>query len=360
MEQALTIRPARLRQFGSPHNCGFVVVTTATMAKIIEIDTTGAEYDSADILTLGDSERFEEALASRIPDNRHILAICPDMFFESPPDELLGPRRKLLAMACNSTPTSPEIIRHFYDIMERTSPQSQDAFSDTFFELLEESEELVYTDAKRGTRATLQHLQEGLVWNQQAGSVDWGEQQIVPSGEISVLPVEITEFSSSLHLPLAGDIVFRGYPILHNGTPSFTRDDQARVHRELACLNHSAVIAHVEEGIITRIRPENEEALPAVRMLEAMFAVDSRYQIVWEIGHALNTSLDLLPGNHAMNEVYGGTDGCLHWGLGLTPYTQYHLDIISPDTTVRTSGGTIVLGVEGGYQHDRLASPDAP
>ncbi|MBV9447808.1 MAG: hypothetical protein JO345_18135 [Streptosporangiaceae bacterium] len=359
MGQTLTIRPARLRQFGPSRDCGFVVVTTPTMAKNIEIDATGAEYDSAIVITLGDSERFEEALASRIPDDSHVLAVCPDVFFESPSDELLGPRRKLLAMACNSTPTSPEVIQHFYEIMERTSSQAQDAFSDTFFELLEESEELVYADAKRGTMATLQHLQDGLVWNQQAGSVDWGEQQIVPSGEISVLPVEITEFSSSLHLPLAGDIVFRGYPILHNGTPSFTREDQARIHGELACLNHSAVIAHVEDGIITRIQPENDGARPAARMLEAMFSVDSRYQIVWEMGHALNTSLDLLPGNHAMNEVYGGTDGCLHWGLGLTPYTQYHLDIISPDTTVSTSRGTIVLGVEGGYQEDRLASPAA-
>jgi len=49
-----------------------------------------------------------------------------------------------------------------------------------------------------------------------------------------------------------------------------------------------------------------------------------------EIGFAHNVTLQLLDGNHAMNEVYGGlnegSDGCLHWGLGLTPYTQYHLD----------------------------------
>src|SRR5207248_1119430 len=125
---------------------------------------------------------------------------------------------KLMAMACNSTPTDLKIIEHFLDITERTSPADQAAFADTFFELLEESEELRYVDAKRGTVATLQHLSDGLVWNQQAGPLDWGEQQIVPSGEISVLPVEITEFAEELHLPLQGDIVFRGYPILHNGT----------------------------------------------------------------------------------------------------------------------------------------------
>ena len=56
-----------------------------------------------------------------------------------------------------------------------------------------------------------------------------------------------------------------------------------------------------------------------------------------------------------MNEVYGGTEGCLHWGLGLTPYTQYHLDIISPGTTVYTDAGEVVLGVPGGYSADRFA-----
>ncbi|HUY50995.1 MAG TPA: hypothetical protein VMV92_35700 [Streptosporangiaceae bacterium] len=280
-----------------------------------------SQYSAYQTIIMLPGERFEKLLAEKIPEPAHVLAICPGIFFESPPSELLG-RRKLMAMACNSTPASVEVIRHFLEIMERTSPQEQAAFSDTFFELLEESEELVYVDAKRDARATLQHLNDDLVWNQQAGPLDWGEQQIVPSGEISVLPIEITDFREDLHLPLQGDIVFRGYPILHNGTPSFTRANQHRIYERLKCLNRHAVIAHVENGIITAIKPADEDAGSAVDMLNAMFEVDARYRIVWEIGHALNTSLDLLPGNHAMNEVYGATEGCLHWGLGPLPLTS--------------------------------------
>lgn len=351
----LEVRPERIRQFGPQHGTTFVLVATPDIADMITTHRDHAEYSAYQTIIMLPGERFEKLLAEKIPEPAHVLAICPGIFFESPPSELLG-RRKLMAMACNSTPASVEVIRHFLEIMERTSPQEQAAFSDTFFELLEESENLVYVDAKRDARATLQHLNDDLVWNQQAGPLDWGEQQIVPSGEISVLPIEITDFREDLHLPLQGDIVFRGYPILHNGTPSFTRANQHRIYERLKCLNRHAVIAHVENGIITAIKPADEDAGSAVDMLNAMFEVDARYRIVWEIGHALNTSLDLLPGNHAMNEVYGATEGCLHWGLGLTPYTQYHLDIISPDTTVYTDRGIAVLGVKNGYSSDRVAS----
>lgn len=355
----ITIDPARLRQFGDPADAVFCLVTNPELADKIDIAETGG-YRAYITVPFQTGEKFEDVLPTRIPEPAHILAISPSAFFESPDSELLGSRRKLMGMACNSTPTSLEIVRHFLNIMERTSPQAQADFSDKFFELLENAGHLVYVDAKHGTRAVLDHLQPDLVWNQQAGPLEWGEQQIVPSGEISVLPIEIRDFSEDLHLPLEGEIALRGYPILHNGTPSFSRKDQARIHSRLSALNEHAIIARVEAGVITSIRPHTPGAQPAVDMLSMMFEVDSRYRIVWEIGHALNVSLDLLPGNHAMNEVYGGTSGCLHWGLGLTPYTQYHLDTISPDTTVYTDAGDLVLGVPGGYDNDRIAGTSIP
>ena len=352
---ALVIDPARLRQFGEPNDAVFCLVTNPELAGQFEIARTGGYRDYLTI-PFRAGERFEQVLPERVPEPAHVLAISPDAFFESPDSSVLGSRRKLLGMACNSTPTSMEVVRHFLAIMERTSPEAQNAFSDRFFELLESTDHLIYVDEKHGTRAVLDHLQPDLVWNQQAGSLSWGEQQIVPAGEISVLPVEIREFGEELHLPLEGEIALRGYPILHNGTPSFSRKDQARIHARLSALNEHAVVARVEAGVITSLNPHTPEAKDAADMLETMFEVDSRYQIVWEIGHALNVSLDLLPGNHAMNEVYGGTEGCLHWGLGLTPYTQYHLDTISPDTTVYTESGEVVLGVKGGYDQDRMAA----
>jgi hypothetical protein len=353
MPKPITVDPDKLRQFGSPEDAVFCLVTNPEFKDDIVIKKSGSYRDYITV-PLHKGERFEDILPN-IPEPSHIFGISPGAFFESPLSEVLGPRRKVMAMACNSTPTTLELIAHFLDVMERTSPEEQDGFSDTFFELLEEADHLVYVDRKRGTRATLQHLNDTLVWNQQAGALEWGMQQIVPAGEISVLPVDIQEFEETLRLPLEGEIVIRGYPILHSGTPSFSRADQARIYRELACLNEHAIVCRVEDGAISDMRADTPGATPAVNMLNAMFEVDSRYRLVWEMGHALNTELELVVGNHAMNEVYGGTHGCLHWGLGLTPYTQFHLDIISPDTTVYTDGGTIVLGVEGGYESDRIA-----
>lgn len=63
-----------------------------------------------------------------------------------------------------------------------------------------------------------------------------------------------------------------------------------------------------------------------------------------QIGFGINTQLEILPGNLGMNEVYGGKYGSIHWGLGLTPWTQYHLDIICPDTKVLSDTGEIIIG----------------
>ncbi|RSO41791.1 hypothetical protein DMH15_12725 [Streptomyces sp. WAC 06725] len=338
----ITIDPGRFSQFGEATGSSFCLVTNSELVDRFDIART-APYREFLTITMDRGDDFTEILGKKIPEPAHVLVISPYRFFESPDPDLVG-QRKIMGMACNSTPTGLDEIRHFLGVMERTSAADQAAFCDTFFELAEDSEHLVYVDPAHGTRATLDHLRDGLVWNQQAGPLDWGDQQIVPSGEVSVLPVEIREFDEALKLPLEGEITLRGYPILHSGTPSFSRADQARIHSRLWAMRDNAIKAVVEDGRITSLEALDAGAAPAVAMLEQMFAVDSRYRIVWEIGHALNVSHDILPGNHAMNEVYGGTEGCLHYGLGLTPYTQYHLDIIVPGTRVLTSNGVAVLG----------------
>jgi hypothetical protein len=341
----MTVRidPGRLSQLGEAVGSTFCLVTNPQLVDEFTV-VRDAPYDKYMTVSLAEGDRFEDLLEKVIPEPAHILVISPSQFFQSPDPDLLGGRRKLLAMACNSTPTTITEIRHFLGVMERTSAADQEAFSDTFFELAEEAKSLQYVDITYGTRAVLKHLSDGLVWNQQAGPVDWGDQQIVPAGEISVLPIEITDFHEDLHLPLEGELVLRGHPILHSGTPSFSRVDQARIHAELAAMREHAIKATVVRGRITALEALSPGAAPAVEMLEHMFAVDSRYRIVWEIGHALNTSLDMMPGNHAMNEVYGGTEGCLHIGLGLTPFTQYHLDIIVPGTRVLSDQGPALIG----------------
>jgi hypothetical protein len=348
MPEPVVVDPARIDQFGPPEGATFCLVTNPELADALEV-RTDAPYADVEVVLTRDGVEFEELIAG-LPRRAHVLVVSPHRFFESPPDDVIGPERKLLAMACNSTPTTLEALEHFLEQVAKTSSRAQDAFAERFFEVVEEAEVLRFVNAAVGTELVFQHWSEDVeyVWNQQGGSLGWGEQQILPSGEISVLPIEIRSFDDGLRLVLDGELTLHGYPILHNGTPSFSRADQARIHGELDAMRHSPLVAEVKDGHITDLRSTGPAGEPARRMLQSMFDVDSRYRKVWEIGFAHNVTLELLGGNHAMNEVYGGhdegTDGCLHWGLGLTPYTQYHLDVISPGTQVLTDTGRVVLG----------------
>lgn len=352
MPSKIVVNPSLLRQLGPPESAEFCVVTNPEFFDSVEIVRAGGYADYVKRSFAGGD--FGEFLNTMVPERAHVLVMAPGLFFESPRQDAVGSQRKLLAMACNSTPTDHAALEHFMRCIEGTDPDAQGDFSERFFKAAENGDHLEYRDARYDTVAVLRHFDRDLVWNQQAGPVEWGEQQIVPAGEISVLPIDITEFDESLSLPLDGEIVIQGYPILHSGTPSFSRRDQARIHRALWGLTEDAVKARVTAGAITGLEAMGPNAKPVVDMLEAMFEIDSRYRTVWEIGHAVNTTHEILPGNHAMNEVYGGTEGCLHWGLGLTPYTQYHLDIISPGTTVSNDKGEALIGVVGEVAPVRL------
>jgi hypothetical protein len=338
---AITIRPERLRQFGDPTGSVFCLVTNSDLLPLVTVEGSGGYADYA-TFAFDPGDVFVDVLET-LPRRAHVLVVSPGCFFESPPPHLLG-ERKLMGMACNSTATTADTIAHFLDVMERTDPAEQEEVSDRFFAIAEDAEYLEYVNEEHGTSLRFDHFSADYEWNQQAGLLGWGEQQIVPAGELSVLPVQILSFDESLRLALNGELTLHGYPILHNGRPSFTRADQSRVHGELAAMTDHAIVATVRDGTITALRGTSAAAAPAIEMLDAMFRVDSRYRLVWEIGHAINTSLVILAGNHAMNEVYGGTEGAVHWGLGLTPYTQYHLDVICPGTVVRADDGRVLLG----------------
>ncbi|MFL6130541.1 MAG: hypothetical protein ACJ73E_15945 [Mycobacteriales bacterium] len=354
MARVIDVNPSRLRQLGAADGASFVLVTNPEFAASVRIVEAGGYRDYRTATFAGGD--FAEFLATQVPARAHVLVMAPGLFFQSPSQDAIGPERKLIAMACNSTPTDFAALEHFMRCIESTDPDAQEALAERFFEAAENGDHLEYRDARHGTVAVLRHFDQELVWNQQAGFVDWGEQQIVPAGEISILPIDIVEFDEDLSLPLDGEIVIQGFPILHNGTPSFTRRDQARIHQQLWGLTEDGVRATVAAGTISQLEPLGPAAKPVVDMLEAMFATDSRYRRVWEIGHAVNTSHQILAGNHAMNEVYGGVRGCLHWGLGLTPFTQYHLDVISPGTTVSNDKGEPLLGVVGEVAPVRLTA----
>jgi limonene-1,2-epoxide hydrolase len=260
-------------------------------------------------------------------------------------------------MACASTPTPLAAIEHFLGVIERTDLHAMVKTAERFFAVGERCAYLELFDDACDTHATFYHLDATYEWFEQLGSLDWGSQQLVPSGEISVLPLFHGSYDPSKRPHVMGEITLQGYPIVHSGRPAFLLEDQARIYGKLALLEHYPVIATVEHGVIRALRATHKKAKPAVDMLQRLFDVDSRYRSIWGIGFGINGNHTMYPGNVGMNEVHGGAFGAIHWGLGLTPWTQYHIDIICPGTRVAANTGEILIGPPPRTTAGRLSGP---
>jgi hypothetical protein len=342
MLDKIVIRPHKYRQFGLSENQNFYLITEASLVDkfVIEADDS---YERCEVIVHAGDD-FSAVLGLTL-EPANVLVICPEHFIASVEPHQVG-HRKLAIMATNSTETSLSAIKHFLRVIEQSNPCEQRDFANFFFDTMERVEYLKIIDTKHGTAAKFLHLNDDYEWYEQGGLLEWGQQQIVPSGELSVLPIFHGNFSSEHRFQIDGQLVFRGYPIVHSGKGFCARDEQTRIYEGLSVLENYPVIATIKNGLIISLEALDSAAEPAKAMLEELFAVDPHYQFVWEVGFGINTALNLWRGNNAMNEVYGGDNGVLHWGFGLTPFTRYHLDIICPDSVVLGNTGEILIGGE--------------
>ncbi len=344
------IRPDLLRQFGAHEGASFVLVVTAELLPHVELDPPTSYREHA-LLILPQAASLEEFIASDVPEPANLLVIAPGRVVTSPRD--IG-RRKMLVVPCGSTPSSIASIAASIRAAEETDPAAQDARAETFFGSLDDAEQLEIVDARHGTRAVFAHLDRTYAWNAQLGFVGWGEQQIVPSGEISVLPADIMTFEPTGRLALNGSITFVGEPIVHDGPRRNAGVRQAEVYRGLAGLRAAPLIADVADGEIRALRPVSPDGSAAADTLAALFAEDERYRVLWELGVGLNERLVPVPENTATNEVYGAVGGRVHIGLGLTTATLFALTFPCNGSVLRTSAGTILAGEEPAPEPSRL------
>jgi len=339
---ALIVNPDRIRHFGPTDGAAFCLVTNPGL---VEKFAFGAarKYSSAKIVALPDDRPLHALFGAEIPESSHVLVISPEKFLTSPEAQSLG-RRKLIVMPCASTPCGRDAIAHFLAVVERSDPEREAAFVDRFFKLGEASDRLEFVDDEYGTRAVLKHLDESYEWNVQAALLDWGDQQIAPSGEISVVPGSIMEFDPSLALALDGEIALKGALAVHCGAVSYYEPDRSRLFESLSTIREHAVVVRVREGRIAEVRATHRLSEPAAEALTALIEIDSRYATIWECGFGINAEHVLFGGNCGMNESYGGPSGCCHWGLGLTPFTQYALIILCPQTRALGKDGAHLAG----------------
>ncbi len=334
---SIVIRPDLHTQFGArmPRFC---LVTDEGNPFDISLAPSSL-YSECSSMTLDEDESLTQLL-KRAPHDADLLVVCPNTFTVSPTPEQIGLDRRLSVLPCASTPITGQQLEYFLDVCEHTDPQALQERCDRIVRALESSEVVRISDAEHGAQAVFE-IWHDYEWNQQAGLLEGGAQQIAPSGELSALPVSIDHFDKSARLALSGQIALHGSAIVHRGEGELMTADANLLYEKLAVLSREALILDIDAGLITGLHPAGLAAKPAADALELLLSEDGNYRVVWEFGLGLNTAIRPVEGNCGMNEMYGGTDGVLHLGLGLTPTTRFALTFHCKGTTV--SAGDEVL-----------------
>ncbi|MFF4528952.1 hypothetical protein ACFY1P_06715 [Streptomyces sp. NPDC001407] len=357
MAPPLVVRPAAYRQFAAPKGA-FCLVTDEALAHGVVIEEPHG-HDGALIVAARPGDTLQDLLATRIPEAADVLVVRPGAFVTSPAPAAVGSRR-IAVMPCGSTPVEREHLRYFLSVLERTDPDAQAARADRFFAGLEQADTLRIVDAAQGTTCALGLDDPDLEINLQAGVLAPGEQQIAPSGEISVLPMPITGFDADRRLALDGELTLRGWPIVHAGYDRALDAAQDALFRQLLPLHRHPVVITVTAGAVTACRPGTGHpgAAAAAKALETLLDSDAGYRPVWELGFGIHTEMDTVPANCGLNEVYGAANGVLHLGLGLTPFTRFALTFLCPGSAVVDGADRVLLGAGGARR--RIRRTNAP
>jgi hypothetical protein len=342
----LTVSPGRLPHFGLPADA-FVLITNSVYADQVKIVRDGA-YATAQVVTW-DSGDDLATLIRHLPEPAHILVLSPKRTFMAPSPEVLG-QRQVCVVACHATPTSRPELQSLLTAIEATDLFSQQDSAAQVSRLASGSPRLTLRDARYDTAAIMQHWRGQHAWYTCVEPLTtWGSVQTVPNGTLNlVLPgafdAQGSTMQANAHLPLDGEIALAGYPIVQAGRPIARWHNQRHIHKTLSVLTEAAVIATVSDGLITRLRATHPQGQPAVTLLYKLFSQQEQYRTITAIGLGLNTAFAPLPGNHEANAVCGGTDGALHIGLGLLPFTQYHITVVCPGLTLVGKDRTVLAG----------------
>lgn len=352
----LEIMTKDFEQFGEPVGT-FCLITGELHGKQygeILSPLSGEGYSHVLHLTLPPGTRLGELIARDVPADAHVLAVCPGRFLDSPTERELG-GRKLAVLPAGSTPLTGEHVRYLLRTAARTDVTRHSRVAEEFFDLVGGSDRLTIVDDDSGTEAEFDHTVGDCVWNQQAGVLEPGDQQIFPSGKLSVTAAEITTFAPEARLlGLNGDLTLRGWPIVHRHEDPADGEDQQRLFAALAPLVSHPVTLHIAAGRIEALSPGTPAATPVATELEKLLTDDPRYRVIWELGFGINTTTEIIPANCGPNEVYGSTDGVVNIGLGITPATRFALAFLCPRSSLVTSDGIPVLGARKATPRGRM------
>ena len=340
--ERVVLDPADLRVlFGNDLGDVFVLVTSPDIRETIrlesrdgfpveEISWEGPDTRAAVIATF----RELDAQAKR----GSVLWIAADEFEHYLEEDLANV--KLAAISFFSDSYSPESLRRYLAIIGATDYDHELALEDRLLGLLEDAERVVFRAPRFGTHATFEH-HDSEHWFSLHGVLDFGQQTVLPTGELATLTDPSGEFHFESRFMVNGDIVLKGHPIVHRGNRGVTRDETDRMYEALANMHRFGVVCRVRDGLIEEISSPTPGPNPLFAVIRSLFDLDERYRKIHEIGFGTNVGCArMLSRNFFANERWPG----VHCGLGLGGFTPFHLDLacMEMDVMIQTSQGEIV------------------
>ena len=226
------------------------------------------------------------------------------------------------------------MISYFLKNLYATKPKEFIDKATNFFKKISKVKGLIYINNTYNTKIFLRFTSSCL-WGEAFGDLKSGESGVIPCGEIALTHVKFHDIVPH-PLPINGSITLSGYPIVHqyNLRSQSAANHQAELYQQLSTLKHGAIKAQVKQGVIVDLELLDNTAGDAFLALKKLFANNPYYRTIIEIGHGINTKQKLINGNCSMNESFGNKNLCIHYGFGHVRYSDYHIDILCPETKI--------------------------
>lgn len=333
----------------SPAARALIDLVPAAAVEVREVTWTGPGSRAEVLATLA-----ELRAAGR---RASVLWIADDEFEHYQPEELDG--AKLVAISSFSAPLDAAALARSVEIVTNGDYDGELRIEDRFVELLDEADEILFTCPEFATTARFRH-READHWFSLHGPLGWGQQAVLPTGELSALVNASGEFVDEDHFALDGEVVLRGQPVVHRGGPAVSLAATGALYDDLKVMaEHPAVLA-LTDGYITGVSAPGGGTNPLADRLRALFAEDRRYAKVHEIGFGTNVACrPLAADNFFANERFPG----LHIGIGLGGHTAFHIDLVTDavDVVMVLPGGERVdLYRDLGLRGERGGAPAPP
>jgi hypothetical protein len=239
-------------------------------------------------------------------------------------------RVKLGAISYFSTGFSTSSFRRYLEIIANTDYQAELRVEAALVSHLEGARSLVLRTPALGTSCVFEH-QRAMHWFSLHGPLRFGDQTVLPTGELSTLADASGDFDPASRLQVNGEIVFMGSPIVHRGNRMVSLEETLDTYSRLAPMQQLPVIAHVRGGQIEKFSAPSRDSAQLRDAFTGLVEAEPRYRKIHEFGFGTHPGCaDRRPGNFHPNERWPG----IHIGLGLGGYTPFHIDLALTEVDV--------------------------